>query len=37
MFGKVGEDRYNIYISNPLSPFIGLAIALTHFDNKFLY
>jgi len=36
MFGKTGDSLYNIHISNPISPFMGLAIALTHFDNKFL-
>ena len=34
LFGKVNDDQYVLDILNPLSPIIGIGIALTVFDSR---
>lgn len=34
LFGKIDENDFRMDIGNPLSPFIGLGIALSAFGSK---
>ena len=34
LFGKIDDNDFRMDIGNPLSPFIGLAIALSAFGSK---
>lgn len=37
MFGKAGDELFNIEVSHPLSVVVGMAVALSSFDTRMLY
>ncbi len=34
LFGKINDDQYVLDVLHPLSPLIGIAVALTVFDSR---
>jgi type II restriction/modification system DNA methylase subunit YeeA len=37
VFGKVNDEKFNLLMSHPLSALVGMAVALTSFDNRLLF
>lgn len=36
MFGKGKANFFNLYVSSPFSPLIGMAVSIPHFASKLL-
>jgi Tub family len=36
IFGKITENRFNMDVSYPISPYIAFTIALTSFDSRIM-
>jgi hypothetical protein len=37
VFGKVTDEKFNLIMSHPLSALVGMAVALTSFDNRLIF